>query len=71
MATKKLTAAEQVAKNIRLWRFYPIGMVTSMWAIFESLRPYLDDEEKKALDKVDDALEKLNQLIRKNRHSRD
>ncbi len=54
--------------NRKLWKYYPIGFVTAMFATLDDLRLYLDEEEREALSRVSAALERFDQIVRTKRH---
>ncbi len=58
----------QVKHNRSLWGLYPLGMLTAMWGMLESLHSYLTPEERDAIKPVLEALEKFDALIRRRRH---
>lgn len=62
---KKLKEEDLYVHNRSLWHWYPLGKIQATYSILGGLEVYLEPDEKKLLLGVEEALEKLDQCIRK------
>lgn len=55
----------QLARNRRLQKYYPLGLVDGIWDNLERLRSYCSEAERKKLSAVFQALDAADTEIRK------
>ena len=61
----KYPTEEEIARNVELCKFYPLGMVNGIWTVLEDLWGRGTLKERKKIDKVFDALAEYDDLMRK------
>lgn len=71
MSVKKPLRNKEVNRNVRLQKFYPLGITMAIFELLEMLRGYTYKIEE--IDLIDQALETLHtydKLVRQNRYSK-
>lgn len=64
MSNDKQASEEQIAHNVSLWKWFPLGQVDAIWTLVEHLSFQVNGKYPREVEAVLEALQKLDDRIR-------